>query len=237
MEDVCVRAGMGGRRGMTSHPSLLADFHQTDRYNRPIFIQDLSYLKVNDVFVHTTPERIINFFALMLEDAVQRRYAVCTELSRQQARKAGTTDAEALKKIVIDDNFMILNVEGLGMGTFWSVSVAAKTESGAVGRTLTLGETTVQEPAAAAVGHSRCKLSRAEWPGADHQVSRRSGREWPRRSFLTSHSAPWLFTTIFSYIKGWLPVNSESVRVRVAEANSDAVSAQLCQRLASQAQM
>lgn len=102
--------------------AFIADFHGTDRYNRPIFIQDLSYLKVNELFTHTKPERIIGFFAFMLEGAVRHKYAACTKLTREQAKERGTSDPEELKKIVIDDNFMILNVEGLGMGTFWAVS-------------------------------------------------------------------------------------------------------------------
>jgi hypothetical protein len=98
------------------------DFHKTDRYNRPIFIQDLSYLKTDQIFTHTTPERIIRFFGYMLENAVQHKYAACTELEKENAKQKGVTDAEELKKIIVDDNFMILNVAGLGMGTFWAVS-------------------------------------------------------------------------------------------------------------------
>jgi len=102
--------------------AMYADFHGTDRYNRPIFIQDLSYLKVNELFNDTTPDRIIRFFAFMLEGAVRHKYAYCTEMKRKEAKEAGIIDPEALKKIIIDDNFMILNVEGLGMATFWAVS-------------------------------------------------------------------------------------------------------------------
>lgn len=99
-----------------------ADFHSTDRYTRPIFIQDLSYLNVEELLKATTPERIINFFAVNLESAVQHKYRACTEVNREKARQDGVTDPEKLKRIIIDDNFMILNVAGLGMGTFWSVS-------------------------------------------------------------------------------------------------------------------
>jgi hypothetical protein len=125
--------GQGGNIQWLRHITP-ADFHSTDRYNRPIFVQDLSYLKVNELLVHTTPDRIIRFFAFMLEDAVRHKYARCTEESRLKAGEAGVVDPEELKKIVIDDNFMILNVAGLGMGTFWAVSrsavVAAKAGMG-----------------------------------------------------------------------------------------------------------
>jgi hypothetical protein len=77
---------------------------------------------VEELLKATTPERIINFFAVNLESAVQHKYRACTEANREKARQEGVTDPEKLEKIVIDDNFMILNVAGLGMGTFWSVS-------------------------------------------------------------------------------------------------------------------
>lgn len=107
----------------TSSPCfLLIDFHKTDRYNRPIFVQDLSDLQIDQVFTHTTPDRIVRFFAVSLENAIRRKYSICTRLNREQAKEEGTTDPDQLKKLIIDDNFMIINAAGLGMGTFWSVS-------------------------------------------------------------------------------------------------------------------
>lgn len=102
--------------------SSCADFHKTDRYNRPIFIQDLRNLHIDQVFKHTTPDRIVQFFAVSLENAIRRKYAICTRLNREQAKEAGTMDQDQLKKLIIDDNFMIINAANLGMGTFWSVS-------------------------------------------------------------------------------------------------------------------
>lgn len=99
----------------------LTDFHSTDKYNRPIFVQDLGHLQIDSVFEHTTSDRIVRFFAINLEDAVRNKYRICTEDKRQAAREAGVAEDE-VKRIAIDDNFMILNIEGLGMGTFWSVS-------------------------------------------------------------------------------------------------------------------
>lgn len=152
-------------------------FHQTDRYNRPIFIQDLSYLNVEELFKVTTPERIINFFAVNLESAVQHKYRACTEASRERARQDGVTDPEQVKKIIIDDNFMILNVAGLGMGTFWSFK-----------------------------GQLQQLLATL-----DANFPDLSGR-------IQIINAPWLFSTIFSYIKGWLPVNTAS-KIGIAGAD------------------
>lgn len=102
-----------------------SDFHKTDMYNRPIFIQDLSYLNVTEVFSHTTPDRIVRFFAVMLEGAIRHKYAACTELTQRQVKEAGVVTGDELDKVLVDDNFMILNVAGLGMSTFWAVSDAS----------------------------------------------------------------------------------------------------------------
>lgn len=80
-------------------------FHKTDRMGRPIFIQDLSGLDTEKVFSVTTADRIVQNFAVTLEHAVRERYLACTA-------SAGRT---------VDDNLMILNVQGLGLSTFWSM--------------------------------------------------------------------------------------------------------------------
>lgn len=99
----------------------LTDFHSVDKFGRPIFVQDLSNIDVNQVFQHTTPDRIVRFFSVNLEDAVRNKYRVCTEVKRSLAQAQGAS-ADDVKATIIDDNFMILNVAGLGMTTFWSVS-------------------------------------------------------------------------------------------------------------------
>lgn len=80
-------------------------FHKTDRLGRPIFIQDLSGIDPARVFQHTTPDRIMQHFAVTLEKAVRERYDACTE-------HAGH---------LVDDNYMVLNLQGLSLGTFWSM--------------------------------------------------------------------------------------------------------------------
>ena len=80
-------------------------FHKTDRLGRPIFIQDLSGIDPARVFKHTTPDRIMRHFAVTLEKAVRKRYSACTE-------NAGH---------LVDDNYMVLNLQGLSLGTFWSM--------------------------------------------------------------------------------------------------------------------
>lgn len=80
-------------------------FHKTDIVGRPIFIQDLSGLDAEKVFTVTTPERIIQNFAVTLEHAVRRRYHACTKA----------------KGYNVDNNFMVLNVQGLGLGQFWTM--------------------------------------------------------------------------------------------------------------------
>lgn len=141
-------------------------FHSTDKYHRPIFIQDLSNLQVHQVFQLTTPDRIVKFFALNLEDAVRNKYRACTKVARQKARQQGATEEE-VSRLIVDDNFMILNVAGLGMSTFWSF------------------KNKLQELLA---------ILDANYPEL-------SGR-------VQIINAPWLFTTIWSYIKVWLPPNT-----------------------------
>lgn len=145
----------------------MVDFHKTDRYNRPIFVQDLSDVQITEIFNHTTPERIVNFFAVMLEDAVRRKYTICTDLTRKQAEKEGLVTPEQAKRILIDDNLMIINASGLGMGTFWAFKGQLQKLLGIL----------------------------------DANFPELSGR-------IQIINAPWLFATIFSYIKVWLPTNT-----------------------------
>ncbi|MCO5565333.1 hypothetical protein L7F22_019006 [Adiantum nelumboides] len=141
-------------------------FHSTDKYHRPIFVQDLSNLQVHEVFQNTTPDRIVKFFALNLEDAVRQKYRACTQVAREEAKNKGATEEE-ISRTIVDDNFMILNVAGLGMSTFWSF------------------KNKLQELLA---------ILDANYPEL-------SGR-------VQIINAPWLFTTIWSYIKVWLPPNT-----------------------------
>lgn len=80
-------------------------YHKTDRMGRPIFIQDLSGLEADKVFSVTSAERIVQNFAVTLEHAVRHRYQGCS----------------IAKGRMIDDNLMILNIQGLGLSTFWSM--------------------------------------------------------------------------------------------------------------------
>jgi len=68
------------------------------------FVQNLANINTTQVFQKTTPERIINEFAVTLEKAIRYRYRASTEVAGH----------------LIEDNLMILNIEGLGLGTFWS---------------------------------------------------------------------------------------------------------------------
>lgn len=80
-------------------------FHKTDLQGRPIFIQDLSGLDTEKVFSVTTAERIVQNFAVTLEHAVRHRYLACTNVKGE----------------TVDDNLMVLNVQGLGLSTFWTM--------------------------------------------------------------------------------------------------------------------
>ncbi|WFC94993.1 hypothetical protein MBRA1_001632 [Malassezia brasiliensis] len=126
-------------------------FHKTDRLGRPIFIQDLSNLEPDKVFSHTTPDRIVRNFAVTLEHTVRHKYHACTE-------KQGH---------LVDDNYMVLNVAGLGLGTFWSMK-------GQLQQLLSI---------------------------LDDNFPELSGR-------VQIINAPYLFTTVWSYIKGWLPAQT-----------------------------
>ncbi|WFD32234.1 hypothetical protein MSPP1_003278 [Malassezia sp. CBS 17886] len=80
-------------------------FHKTDRLGRPIFIQDLSNLDSDRIFARTSPDRIVANFAVTLEKAVQKRYQACTDMQGH----------------LVDDNYMVLNVSGLGLSSFWTM--------------------------------------------------------------------------------------------------------------------
>lgn len=151
-------------------------FHSTDRFYRPVFIQDLSNIQVDEVFKHTTPDRVVRFFAKSLENAVRHRYRICTDLARQTARAQGCTEEE-INKVIVDDNFMILNVAGLGMGTFWSFKNRLQELLGIL----------------------------------DANFPELSGR-------VQIVNAPWLFATVWSYIKAWVPPNTAA---KVDIAGSD----------------
>lgn len=126
-------------------------FHKTDKLGRPIFIQDLSGLDADKVFTVTTSERIINNFAVTLERAVRDRYRACTEAQGHN----------------VDDNFMVLNVQGIGLGTFWSMKNRLQ-------ELLNL---------------------------LDNNFPELSGK-------VVIINAPVLFTTIWSYVKNWLPAHT-----------------------------
>ena len=126
-------------------------FHKTDKLGRPIFIQDLSGLDTDKVFSVTTNERIIQNFSVTLEKAVRMRYLACTEAQGH----------------LVDDNFMVLNVQGLGLGTFWAMKNRLQ-------QLLNL---------------------------LDNNFPELSGR-------VQIINAPMLFTTIWSYVKGWLPAHT-----------------------------
>lgn len=126
-------------------------FHKTDRLGRPIFIQDLSNLDPDKVFTHTSPDRIVQNFAVTLEEAVRYRYLACT-MSQGH---------------LVDDNFMVLNVAGLGLGTFWAMK-----------------------------NQLQSLLSIL-----DDNFPELSGR-------VQIINAPYLFSTVWSYVKGWLPAQT-----------------------------
>ncbi|CAO1627907.1 unnamed protein product [Parajaminaea phylloscopi] len=130
-------------------------FHKTDKLGRPIFVQDLAGLDPNNLWTVTTPERIILNFAVTLERAVRYRYRACTEApSNKEGR-------------LIEDNLMILDVNGLGMTTFWNF------------------KTQLQQLLSV----------------LDNNFPELSGR-------VQIINAPWLFSTIWGYLKGWLPPNT-----------------------------
>ncbi|GAK65574.1 sec14 cytosolic factor [Moesziomyces antarcticus] len=124
-------------------------FHKTDRLGRPIFIQDLGNMDVTKVFQITTPERVIENFAVTLELAVRHRYEACTVASGRW----------------VDDNMMVVNLAGLGLGTFWSMK-------GQLQQLLAI---------------------------LDNNFPELSGR-------VQIINAPYMFSTIWSWVKGWLPV-------------------------------
>ena len=136
-------------------------FHKTDKLGRPIFVQDLSNIDTIAIFKLITPDQIIEKFAVTLESAMRYRYTY----SSQEAERG------------IEDNFMILNVEGLGLSTFWNMKNQLQTLLGIL----------------------------------DNNFPELSGR-------VQIINAPWVFATIFSYIRGWLPpATREKVDIRGAD--------------------
>ncbi|PWN46103.1 CRAL/TRIO domain-containing protein, partial [Ceraceosorus guamensis] len=132
-------------------------FHNTDKLGRPIFVQGLAGLDTVKLLKATTPERIQTNFCCTLEKACQTRYRAAT----QARRSLGDTTA------LIDDNFMIVDIGGLGMSTFWAFKGQLQ------GLLATL----------------------------DANFPELSGR-------VQIINAPWLFSSIWAYIKGWLPVGT-----------------------------
>lgn len=128
-------------------------FHKVDKLGRPIFIQDLAGLDPNTVWTVTTPDRIIENFAVTLENAVRYRYRACTEATKDSR--------------LIEDNLMILDVSGLGMSTFWNFKAQLQQLLSVL----------------------------------DNNFPELSGR-------VQIINAPWLFSTIWGYLKGWLPPNT-----------------------------
>lgn len=126
-------------------------FHKTDKLGRPIFVQDLAGMNPTEVFAVTSTERIVQNFAVTLDEAVRTRYATCTEAHGR----------------LVDDNFMVLNVAGLSLGTFWAM------------------KTRLQSLLAV----------------LDDNFPELSGR-------VQIINAPYLFSTAWSYIKGWLPAHT-----------------------------
>ncbi|PWY98305.1 CRAL/TRIO domain-containing protein [Testicularia cyperi] len=124
-------------------------FHKVDKLGRPIFIQDLGNMDATNVFKKTTPERVIQNFAVTLELAVRHRYEACTVSSGRW----------------VDDNMMVVNLAGLGLSTFWSMKSQLQ-------QLLSI---------------------------LDNNFPELSGR-------VQIINAPYMFSTIWSWVKGWLPV-------------------------------
>lgn len=123
-------------------------FHKTDRLGRPVFIQDLGNMDTTAVFRETTPERVIQNFAVTLELAVRHRYEACSVSSGRW----------------VDDNMMVINLAGLGLSTFWSMKGQLQQLLGIL----------------------------------DNNFPELSGR-------VQIINAPYMFSTIWSWVKGWLP--------------------------------
>ncbi|SNX86032.1 related to SEC14 -phosphatidylinositol/phosphatidylcholine transfer protein [Melanopsichium pennsylvanicum] len=126
-------------------------FHGTDKLGRPIFIQDLGNMDCTAVFKTTTPERVIQNFAVTLELAVRHRYEACSVSSGRW----------------VDDNFMVVNLAGLGLSTFWSMKAQLQQLLGIL----------------------------------DNNFPELSGR-------VQIINAPYMFSTIWSWVKGWLPLGT-----------------------------
>lgn len=136
-------------------------FHKTDKLGRPIFIQDLGSMNCTEVFRKTTPERVIQKFAVTLELAVRHRYEPCTIASGRW----------------VDDNMMVINLAGLGLSTFWSMK-------GQLQQLLSI---------------------------LDNNFPELSGR-------VQIINAPYMFSTIWSWVKGWLPTATvEKIDIAGAE--------------------
>jgi hypothetical protein len=118
-------------------------FHGIDKLGRPIFVQGLAGLDTTKLLQATTQERITLNFACTLETACQSRYRAATLARRAKGDTEALIDGEGpwlpLPRALLTlapDNFMIVDIGGLGMGTFWAVSQSALT--GAASLTLSL---------------------------------------------------------------------------------------------------
>lgn len=58
-------------------------YHKTDKLGRPIYIERVGYLNVDEIFKSTTPERLLDYYALSYETLLTRIFDACTEFHRK----------------------------------------------------------------------------------------------------------------------------------------------------------
>lgn len=75
-------------------------YHQTDRLGRPIYIELICKVNIDNFFAVTTEERAIKYYIKEFEFAILNRLQACSRVKGQE----------------IEQSVNILDVEGLGMG-------------------------------------------------------------------------------------------------------------------------
>lgn len=58
-------------------------YHKVDKLGRPIYIERVGFLNVDEVFKFTTEERLLKYYALSYETLLTKIFDACTEFRRK----------------------------------------------------------------------------------------------------------------------------------------------------------
>jgi hypothetical protein len=77
-------------------------YHQTDKFGRPIYIERIGALKINELFEWTTPERMMKYFVKEYERVLIERFPAASAAAGRR----------------IGQSLCIIDLDGLSMSHF-----------------------------------------------------------------------------------------------------------------------